>query len=215
MPRRLEPPPLGNYNIVCPHCKAQDDYMLSRDDSESQCPSCGRNFRVLIATVRGKRGRASKGQREYVIRTIRQSGEHVLRFVDAGGSDLDLRSRDIMYVCYKMNKSGVYDNHPSILCNLTTHQYTEIKKGVCFIATVTCGYNSWEVKALSSFRDNTLSKNKIGFFLIRLYYRISPYLVSYLLNRENLRKSIRRFMVFPIATLISKLFEKSTMQKRR
>jgi len=206
MPRRLEPPPLGRYSIVCPHCETQNPHNLLSDQNACSCPSCGRNFQVLLATVRAKRGRASKGKREYVIRTITQSaGEHVLRFVDAGGSDLDLRSRDIMYVCYKINDKGVVDNHPSILCNVTTNLYTKIKKG-CFIATITCGYNSLEVKILSNFRDNILSRNRVGVLLTRLYYSVSPHLVCYILDKARLKKNVRRFMVSPIATLISKIF---------
>lgn len=209
MPRRLEPPSLGSYNIVCPHCEAQNPHNLLSDQNACSCPSCGRNFQVLLATVRAKRGRASKGTREYVIRTITQSvGERVLRFTDAGGSDLDLRSRDIMYICYKTSDKGVVDEHPSILCNVTTNQYTKIKKG-CFIATVTCGYNSLEVEILSSFRDNILSRNKIGLLLTRLYYLISPYLACCMLEKARLKKNVRRFMVSPIAMLISKLFKHS------
>lgn len=208
MPRNLEPPPIGNYTLVCPHCETQNPYNLLSDQSNCSCPNCGRNFQVLLATVRAKRGRASKGTREYVIRTITQSGEHVLRFTDAGGSDLDLRSRDIMYICYKTNDKGVVDEHPSILCNDTTNQYTKIKKG-CFIATATCGYNSLEVEILSSFRDNILSRNKIGLLLTRLYYLISPYLACCILEKARLKKNVRRFMVSPIAMLISKLFKHS------
>ncbi len=94
--------------------------------------------------------------------------------MDGGYSDLDLRSRDIMYVCYKMNENGVYDSHPSILCNVTTHQFAEIKsrKSGCFIATVACVYNSWEVEISSSFRDNILSKGVTGSLRARSLVRV-------------------------------------------
>jgi len=220
MPRHLEPPPLDvPYRILCPYCKAQNSLKLSDDLTETRCPSCNGHFRIFIATVRAKRGRASYPSREYVIRTITHSGEDVLRFADYGYSDLDLRSRDIMYVCYKINENGVYDNHPSILCNVTINKYTDIinqdtyiksRKSGCFIATVTCGYGSWEVIILSSFRDNTLSKSKIGFLFIRFYYRISPYLAFHILKRKKLKKSIRRFIIFPTATLTEKLFRIKT-----
>jgi len=65
-----------------------------------QCPECGREFSVLLVTVRAKRGRISRGFRHYILRTITLSGEHVFDFVDASGSDLDLRSRDIAYLCF-------------------------------------------------------------------------------------------------------------------
>jgi len=164
---------------------------------------------VLIATVRAKRGRASGPQREYVIRTITHSGEGVLRFVDAGGSDLDLRSGDIMYVVYKMKENRTYDETPSLLCNVTTHQGTIIKprKSGCFIATVACGYGSWEVKVLSGFRDDILSKSEIGSLFIALYYTFSPFFASFIVKRENLKKNIRRFIIFPAAALASRMFK--------
>jgi hypothetical protein len=209
MPRRLEPPPLGSYSIVCPYCKAQNSFMLSGDYTDVSCPSCSGRFRVFVATVRAKRGRKSVMEREYLIRTITHSGEGVLRFTDFGGSDLDLRSSDIMYAIYKIDENGVTASSPSLLCNATIHQYAEIKpprKSGCFIATVACGYDSWEVETLSSFRDNILSRNRIGFILIMLYYRISPYLAFYILKKEKLKKGIRKTVVFPIAVLTYKLF---------
>jgi hypothetical protein len=101
MPHRLEPPLLGNYNIVCPYCRVQNMQVIGGDYNRAKCPSCGKDWRLFVATVRAKRGRAKFG-REYLIRTITRSGEGVLRFVDAGYSDLDLRSGDIFYVCYKI-----------------------------------------------------------------------------------------------------------------
>jgi len=82
-----------------------------------------------------------------------------------------------MCAIYKIDENGVSASSPSMLCNATTHQYTEIKplrKSGCFIATVACGYDSWEVETLSSFRDDILSRNRIGFILMMLYHRISP-----------------------------------------
>jgi len=207
MPRRLEPAPLGVYNIVCTHCENQSSYNISSEMCECSCPSCGKRFRVLVARVRAKRGRASKGQREYVLRIITQSEEeNVIRFVDSGGSDLDLRSRDVMYICYKITDKGKFEEHPSVLCNVTTNKYTKIKKG-CFIATVTCGYNSSEVKILSTFRDNTLSRNTIGIAFTRFYYLVSPKLADFITDKTRIKGNIRRFMVSPISKLVSKLFK--------
>jgi|GEM_PF-3785929 len=212
MPRRLEPPPRGSYEIICPYCKSKSPFLLSGDYSGASCPSCGQRFRVFVATVRAKRGRTSGMSREYYIRTITLSGEGVLRFVDYGGSDLDLRSCDVMYASFKLGENGFFANSPSILCNATTHQFTEIRpppprpKSRCFIVTVTCGHDSWEVETLSSFRDNVLSRNRIGFIFVMLYYRISPYLAFYIMKKEKLKKGIRKTIVFPIAFVTSKLF---------
>jgi hypothetical protein len=105
---------------------------------------------------------------------------------------------------------GALESEPSLLCNVTTHQYADIKhpqpvKSGCFIATVACGYSSWEVRILSNFRDNVLSRSKVGFVFISIYYKVSPYLAFSILKRKNLKKSIRRLVVSPVAILVSKI----------
>lgn len=206
----LEPPPFGSYKIVCPHCKAQNHFMLSGDYTDVFCPSCNGRFRIFLATVRGKRGRVSGSTREHIIRTVTRSGEIELRFVDYGGSDLSLRSSDAMYTCYTMNESGAFNSTPSILCNLTIHQYAEMKpprKSGCFIATVACGHDSWEVKTLTDFRDSFLLKNRTGILFVRFYYWISPFLVSHISEKENLKENTRRFVVSPVSVFVSRLFQ--------
>jgi hypothetical protein len=113
MPRRREPPPFGEYRIICPYCKFQNPQVTRDDYNVFQCPSCYGDFRVFIAKVRAKRGR-SDGYREYMIRTVTHSGESVLRFRDFGCSDLDLRSGDIFYVCHKKDENGIFESEPSI-----------------------------------------------------------------------------------------------------
>jgi hypothetical protein len=208
MPRRLEPPPNDSYRIVCPYCFAQEYFLISHDYSVATCSSCGGKFRVLIATVRGKRGRRSYTGREYLIRTVMREGEREISLIDGGYSNLDLRSSDLMYICYKFDQSSNVEKNPTILCNLTINQYVKIEptKGYCIIATVSCGYDSWEVKELSNFRDNVLLRNGIGFLMIRFYYRFSPYFATYLLEKPRLKQIARKFIVSPIAVSTSKLF---------
>jgi hypothetical protein len=222
MPRRREPPPFGEYRIICPYCKFQNPQVTRDDYNVFQCPSCYGDFRVFIAKVRAKRGR-SDGYREYMIRTVTHSGESVLRFRDFGCSDLDLRSGDIFYVCHKKDENGIFESEPSILSNITTHQYTEIVhpqppqpiKTRCFIATVTCGYHSSEVETLSSFRDKVLLESRTGWLIVGLYYRFSPFLAYYVADKENLKRSMRRFLVSPITSLVSRLFRKSLSSDRK
>ena len=78
-------------------------------------PSCGEKFLVHIATVRAKTGR-TQWSGEYTVRTITRSGEDVIRFTDySAGVHVDLRSRDIFYLCYKLDDSEVASSDPSIL----------------------------------------------------------------------------------------------------
>ena len=197
------PPPLGKYAIVCPHCREQETFELTGEYTNLNCEKCDESFEVFLAKIRAKRGRKSKNVREYVLRYYSRSGEDVIRFTDHGGSDLDLRSGDIFYLAYKnLNES------PDVICNVTTNNYAEIARAQegCFIATVTCGYNSIEVKTLSLFRDNILKKNIWGQLFTSNYYRFSPYLASYIEDRGTLKIIIRMIFVTPISTIFSNLF---------
>ncbi|MFC1487299.1 hypothetical protein ACFLRN_06405 [Thermoproteota archaeon] len=153
MPKRLEPPPLGPYRIVCPYCESKDSQNLTNTFSDCLCSNCGKSFRVLLTTVRAKRGRATKGMRcghrEYIIRIIISGNvERVLQFEDVGGSNLDLRSRDIMYAGYKIGKGNNKDWEklfPAILGNVTTNQCVLIEEGV----------NIWELIREKRERDQS------------------------------------------------------------
>ena len=160
-------------------------------------------FEVFLAKVRAKKGRKKGYIREYIIRYYSRAGEGEKRFTVSSGSDLDLRSGDIFYLTYDQN--GTLDT----VYNVTTNMYIKIRKGSnggCFIATVTCGYNSIEVKQLSLFRDSILKKNIWGQLFTSTYYRFSPYLASYIENKDMLKIIIRKVFVTPISIIFSKLF---------
>lgn len=202
------PPLLGNYRIVCPHCQKQDNYVLTGDYTGLLCQECDNPFEVFLAKVRAKRGRKSGNTRQYIIRYYSREGEGEKRFTDYGGSDLDLRSGDIFYLAYKKLHEG-----PDIVCNENINKYVEIKKGDvggCFIATATCGYNSIEVKILSLFRDNILIKNVLGQLFTSNYYRFSPYLASYIEDKNILKMILRKTFITPISIIFSTLFPLST-----
>jgi len=199
--RTREPPSLGIYDIFCPHCKKQRIYELKGDYTDLHCQKCDKPFKVFLAKVRAKRGRKRGNTREYIIRYHSRAGEGEKRFTDYGGSDLDLRSGDIFYLAYKdPNKS------PNIVCNLNINKYVEINKGGCFIATVTCGYDSLEVQKLSLFRDNFLIKNFWGQLFTSNYYRFSPYLASYIEDKNILKRILRKTFITPISIIFSTLF---------
>jgi len=199
------PPSLGNYTIVCPHCKKQEDHNLTGDYTSLICQICDKPFEVFLAKVRAKRGRKSGNTRQYIIRYYSREGEGEKRFTDYGGSDLDLRSGDIFYLCYKKLDKG-----PDLVCNDNINKFVEIKKSGCFIATATCGYNSIEVKTLSLFRDNILIKNIGGQLFTSNYYRFSPYLASYIEDKNILKRIIRKTLITPISLIFSTLFSLST-----
>ena len=117
------PPPLGKYRIVCPHCLEQEIYELTGDYTNLNCEKCNESFEVFLAKIRAKRGRKSKFEREYILRSYTRSGEDVKRFTDVRRSDLDLRSGDIFYLAYKDP-----NEMPNIVCNVTTTNYVEITR---------------------------------------------------------------------------------------
>lgn len=68
------------------------------------------------------------------------------------------------------------------------------KKG-CYIATAVYGsYDCPEVWTLRRFRDNCLEKGVCGRLLVRVYYRISPWLVEHLGRFNSVRTVCRRML---------------------
>jgi hypothetical protein len=119
--------PLGTYEIVCPHCRTSGDLEVKGDFTENACLNCRLSYKVLTATVRAKRGRKEPTSREYVIRAITRSGEKMIAFEDLGCSDVDLRSRDVVWFSYKKLDGERYEDAPSIMKNVTTNQIAFIK----------------------------------------------------------------------------------------
>lgn len=208
MTRHLKPPPKGNYSVICPNCLAKRKIMLKSGVNNVQCSICEKKFITFLATVRAKKGKKSGKSREYVIQTVTNSGENEIKFRDKKDDDLGLKSSDIMILSFK-SKGNAFDTTPNIMQNVTTNLHTKIVKSGCFVATATCGYDSWEVKVLSSFRDNILSLSKMGKLFISVYYKISPYAVTVVINRSETKKNIRKFFISPIALVISFFFRKT------
>jgi len=62
--------------------------------------------------------------------------------------------------------------------------------GGCFIATAIYNdFNTPQVKTLRKFRDESLLKNTIGRFFVRLYYQVSPP-VANLIEKHTFLKNI-------------------------
>lgn len=62
---------------------------------------------------------------------------------------------------------------------------TSLEKPWCFIASVTYGQMAPETQTLRQLRDQVLRQTAAGRRLIRLYYRMSPRLASWLAGRER------------------------------
>ena len=65
----------------------------------------------------------------------------------------------------------------------------------CYIATMAYGnYDHPQVLKLRSFRDDTLSKSRLGTWLISKYYLYSPKLVRILQNKKSVNYLIRKLL---------------------
>lgn len=74
----------------------------------------------------------------------------------------------------------------------------------CFIATATCGLNSEEVIILRHFRDAILVNSILGRLFVKMYYRISPPIASFIESSPKACYVIRNVFVHPIARLVDR-----------
>lgn len=82
------------------------------------------------------------------------------------------------------------------------------EKGGCYIATMTYGaYDHPQVILLRQFRDNTLQTSFAGRLFVKVYYRVSPIMVS----RFKGNKSFNRFSRFLLDFIISRFIKKDLM----
>ena len=74
----------------------------------------------------------------------------------------------------------------------------------CFIATATCGLDSEEVIILRHFRDAILVNSVLGRLFVKIYYRISPSIASFIEGSPKACNVIRNVIVHPIARLVDR-----------
>jgi hypothetical protein len=114
----------------------------------------------------------------------------VFRFFDAAGKGSDSDSGLDMPVFSESTtkiigvRSGIAHRH------LSTSKPT-VSIG-CFIATAAFG-SAWapEVDRLRRFRDSVLMPSPLGYWLVRIYYRLSPPLANAIRRHEYLRVPVR------------------------
>ena len=81
----------------------------------------------------------------------------------------------------------------------------EFKKAKCFIATACYGTsNCVEVFYLQQLRDQYLVTNRLGSFLVSLYYFLSPPIAELISSIPFLREIIKYFVLQPIVFLVWK-----------
>jgi len=90
----------------------------------------------------------------------------------------------------------IYTNRTTILniqSQLEAHKKSS--SGACYIATMAYGdYDHPQVKVLRNYRDRHLSSSFGGRMFIRIYYAMSPSMVSLLNNQRMINRIIRRLL---------------------
>jgi hypothetical protein len=101
-----------------------------------------------------------------------------------------------------------YASKPALLQNKTPISIPKEKNtsGSCYIATLCYGdYYADEVCSFRDFRDVTLSKTKIGRFLIERYYMLAPKLTERLKNYKAINRLTKYLILNPLLVLIKVL----------
>lgn len=87
--------------------------------------------------------------------------------------------------------------------------------GSCFIATVCYeNFNHPNVILFRKFRDNTLYSSNLGKFLVNIYYRLSPSISNYLIDKRIMILSIKFIILEPLIKFIT-LWDYLDPQKRK
>ena len=85
-----------------------------------------------------------------------------------------------IYSCIQTSHRSPNDEYLKYIKELQLRREKQEKKGGCYIATCVYGsYDCPEVWTLRRFRDNILDKTWYGRLFIKIYYAISPHLVSW------------------------------------
>jgi hypothetical protein len=94
-----------------------------------------------------------------------------------------------------INRSNTnYDVTSAIVVSSESHS-SKKSSGPCYIATMVYGdYNSPKVVILRRFRDDVLYKSRLGIFLVKIYYAISPSFVKHFGKYMCLHRPIKYFL---------------------
>lgn len=85
---------------------------------------------------------------------------------------------------------------------LSSPQNSKKKQEGCYIATMIYGsYDAEEVIVLRNFRDKKLLPFRGGRFLVRLYYKLSPRLVTVLRDHDKINAFLKRWLDIVVANL--------------
>ncbi|MFA6074012.1 MAG: CFI-box-CTERM domain-containing protein [Candidatus Woesearchaeota archaeon] len=79
----------------------------------------------------------------------------------------------------------------------------KVKTPGCFIATACYGIDSNQVNILRNWRDNTLLQSQLGNKFVDFYYKISPPMADFIVDKPSLKKIVRCGLN-PLVNLVKK-----------
>jgi hypothetical protein len=184
--------------FVCPKCFATFRLAVTMSESNlgEACPACHSMFNSKLVQVKSKTSRGDKkeNQRLFSVSVVDMAGrESAVEFTNAKYRDFELRENDIALFTY-------FSGELRIVQNMTTGKYMRVTKPQCYLAGYVYGPDSAEVRLLRAFRDGVLIRSRLLTGLVRLYYRLSPWLIRRFGGRRAFRTAARA-MVDPIVRL--------------
>jgi hypothetical protein len=184
------------------------------------CPLCGEKFRVLIARIRSKRSRGTRGRRqdgfqgfrEFDVRIVKLSGqEELIQFCNFAYSDFELRQGDDTAFYYVGTGIRLVQNF-TIGEIFKVAERREIQRP-CYLATYVYGLESDEVAVLRQFRDDVLIPHSILSLFVHLYYWVSPKLIR-LFGASNSCKKLVAAGITPVVWIVRKWAKNRTRRKK-
>lgn len=104
---------MGGDTLACPYCRERAGATVPGEGwYDLTCGSCGKKFRVLLATVRAKRSRGDRqtSSRDFSLRVKHNGVDEFIEFGTWGYDDIELRQGDTVALSYAGGKLIVVDN---------------------------------------------------------------------------------------------------------
>ena len=143
------------------------------------------------------------------------TSQKTMSFINTNPEDVSLRGSFLVYEKELLNEvqTQMRNNEELLLVGntktdemnvYTVHLPEEEEKdgrssGGCFIATAVYGsYEADEVRVLRKFRDKYLMDTLLGKLFVEVYYAVSPYIASVLMNNKKAKSVIRNGVLNPL-----------------
>ncbi|HUT92376.1 MAG TPA: tetratricopeptide repeat protein [Thermoguttaceae bacterium] len=194
---------------TCPHCGGEA-FMASGNDVGSFIDAMGKQAEAKEHVDRGAelamQGRYGEAEAE-LKKAIEINPTNATAHGNMGG--VFLKSGRPKEAIPWLEKALELNPHLEGVSDALSHAKAQAGQGDangCFIATACYGSPQCrELVELRRFRDDYLLRSRVGSLLVRLYYRVSPYLADRIRNRPKIKRLVKQFLIAPILKVIRAL----------